>query len=66
MALDRRKPEDIKTRYEARWNVEEVADGLAREKKLSAFISKLSIEEKRWLPEAVEDPDTLYVRERIP
>ena len=59
-------PDALARLYEAGWSVEEVVDGLVRQKKLSAFVSELSTEERKWLLEAVEDPDTLYVRERIP
>jgi len=59
-------PDALARLYEAGWSVEEVVDGLVGQKKLSAFVSELSTEERRWLLETVEDPDTLYVRERIP
>ena len=35
-------------------------------KKLSSFIASFSVDEKMWLLEAVEDPDTLFTRERMP
>ena len=59
-------PDALARLCEAGWSVEEVVDGLVGQKKLSAFVSELSTEERKWLLEAVEDPDTLYVRERIP
>jgi hypothetical protein len=43
-----------------------VIQGIIKEKKLDAFIFALSQEEKEWLAEAIEDPDSLYARERIP
>ena len=43
-----------------------MVQALAQEKKLNRFIEELSQEERKWLADAVEDPDTLYQRERIP
>ncbi|WP_292000248.1 ATP-binding protein [Caldivirga sp.] len=52
--------------YEARWNVEAVLMRIINDKRLKAFTSSLLPEERKWLKEAVEDPDTLLMRERIP
>jgi hypothetical protein len=52
--------------YEAKWDVEAVVGGLARRKRLAAFLLSLSSEERGWLRQAVEDPDTLFARERLP
>nr|KJR72841.1 MAG: ATPase AAA [Thermoproteus sp. AZ2] len=52
--------------YKTNWNYEKVIQGIIKEKKLDAFIFALSQEEKEWLAEAIEDPDSLYARERIP
>jgi energy-coupling factor transporter ATP-binding protein EcfA2 len=52
--------------YEVGWRPEKVVEALAERKKLAAFLPSLSPEEREWLRQAVEDPDTLFVRERIP
>jgi energy-coupling factor transporter ATP-binding protein EcfA2 len=52
--------------YEAKWQPEKVVDALAERKKLAALLPSLSSEEREWLRQAVEDPDTLLARERIP
>jgi len=52
--------------YQARWNVDKVINRIIDRKKLKSFIASLSSDESRWLFEAVEDPDTLLTRERIP
>jgi ABC-type phosphate/phosphonate transport system ATPase subunit len=51
--------------YQADWNTETVVKSLIDSKKLDAFISSLSNDERIWLSEAVNDPDTLFTRERI-
>ena len=50
----------------AGWRPEKVVDALAERKKLAALLLSLSSEEREWLRQAVEDPDTLFVRERLP
>jgi hypothetical protein len=50
----------------AGWRPEKVVDALAERKKLAALLPSLSSEEREWLRQAVEDPDTLLARERIP
>ncbi|WP_291767342.1 ATP-binding protein [Caldivirga sp. UBA161] len=52
--------------YEVEWNVEAILRRIIDDKRLKALASSLSPEERRWLKDAVEDPDTLLVRERIP
>jgi hypothetical protein len=52
--------------YEFKWNVELVTKNLAESKKLDTFISSLSDNEKKWLSEAIIDPDSLLTRDRIP
>jgi thymidylate kinase len=59
-------PEILKMLYMYRWSVDAVIKRLVESKNLRDFVSSLSGDEKRWLCEAVEDPDTLYTRERIP
>jgi len=51
--------------YQADWNTDTVVKSLIDSKKLDAFISSLSSDERMWLSEAVNDPDTLFTRERI-
>jgi Cdc6-like AAA superfamily ATPase len=52
--------------YESEWNAIRVIKNLAESKNLHAFAFSLSSDERRWLLEAVEDPDTLFTRERMP
>jgi hypothetical protein len=51
--------------YQSDWNTDAVVKSLIDSKKLDAFISSLSSDERIWLSEAVNDPDTLFTRERI-
>jgi len=59
-------PNMLRQLYVAGWDVERVVDMLIKEKRLIPFVNSLSQEERRWLADAVEDPDALYQRERIP
>jgi hypothetical protein len=52
--------------YEAGWRPEKVVETLAEKKRLALFAGSLSGEEREWLRQAVEDPDTLFARDRIP
>jgi len=52
--------------YEVKWDVDAVVEGLVDSKELDAFASSLSSEERGYLLEAIEDPDTLLARERMP
>ena len=52
--------------HEAGWRPEKVVEELAERKRLALFTGSLSPEEHEWLRQAVEDPDTLLARERIP
>jgi len=52
--------------HEAGWRSEKVVETLAEKKRLTLFAGSLSGEEREWLRQAVEDPDTLFARERIP
>jgi hypothetical protein len=52
--------------YEAEWEPRKVVEALTERKKLVPLAGSLSPEEREWLLEAVEDPDTLLARERIP
>ena len=46
--------------YEAGWRPEKVVEVLAERKRLGLFAGSLSPEERGWLAEAVEDPDSLW------
>jgi hypothetical protein len=52
--------------YESKWDVNQVIKNLTESKKLNIFTSSLNNDERNWLLEAVENPDTLLTRERIP
>jgi hypothetical protein len=52
--------------YRARWNADEVIKSIIASKDLGTFILSLSAEERKWLMEAVENPDTLLAKERLP
>jgi hypothetical protein len=52
--------------YQMEWSVDEVIKNIITSKKLDTFILTLNTEEKRWLLEAVEDPDTLLAKEKLP
>jgi hypothetical protein len=51
--------------YQAGWDAHAAVKDLAGFKKLNTFTPSLSADERRWLLEAVEDPDTLLTRERM-
>jgi hypothetical protein len=51
--------------YRARWSVDEVVKSIIASKDLGTFILSLSAEERKWLMEAVENPDTLPAKERL-
>jgi hypothetical protein len=59
-------PDMLRKLYLSGWSADVVIGKLIELKKLRGFVSLLSGDERRWLYEAVEDPDTLYTRERIP
>jgi len=52
--------------YQAGWSAESVVEELSRKKRIASLLLSLSPEERGWLAQAVEDPDTLFARERIP
>ncbi len=52
--------------YEAGWNIEKVVNDVISRKRLRAFVSSLSGDERAWLLDAIEDPDTLFTSERMP
>jgi hypothetical protein len=51
--------------YQARWSVGEVIKSIIASKDLDTFILSLSAEERKWLMEAVENPDTLPAKEKL-
>ena len=63
----RRGPENITGNFNRlNWDVDKAVEAVMRAKSLLEFARSLSKEEREWLAEAVEDPDTLFVRERLP
>ncbi|MCC5998699.1 MAG: ATP-binding protein, partial [Thermofilum sp.] len=52
--------------HEAKWSADEVVKSLIASKKLDTIAPTLSPEEREWLRQAVEDPDTLLAREKLP
>jgi hypothetical protein len=46
--------------------VDKAVEAIMRAKSLLEFARSLSKEEREWLAEAVEDPDTPLIRERLP
>jgi energy-coupling factor transporter ATP-binding protein EcfA2 len=59
-------PDMFRRLYLSKWGADDVIMSLIESKGLRDFVSSLSSDERKWLCEAVEDPDTLYTRERIP
>jgi hypothetical protein len=51
--------------YRVEWDASKVVRWVIESRKLKAFTASLSDVEKKWLFEAVEDPDTLFARERM-
>lgn len=58
-------PDALRRLYQANWEINSVVKDVITSRKLEALISSLNDEEKKWLIEAVKDPDTLFVRERL-
>jgi len=52
--------------YQAKWDAKTIVRDLVDFRKLDVFANSLTNDERIWLLEAVEDPDTLLARERIP
>jgi hypothetical protein len=59
-------PGILKQLYRLDWDVDKAVEAIIRAKSLLEFARSLSKEEREWLAEAVEDPDTLLIRERLP
>jgi len=58
-------PDALRRLYQANWDINSVVKDVITSRKLEALISSLNDEEKKWLIEAMKDPDTLFVRERL-
>jgi DNA polymerase III delta prime subunit len=58
-------PDALRRLYQANWEINSVVKDVITSRKLEALISSLNDEEKNWLIEAMKDPDTLFVRERL-
>jgi energy-coupling factor transporter ATP-binding protein EcfA2 len=52
--------------YRLNWDVNKAVEAIMRAKGLLELVKSLSREEREWLARAVEDPDTLFVKERLP
>jgi dephospho-CoA kinase len=52
--------------YRFRWSVDHLVKNMVISRNLHIFTTSLTNDEKRWLYEAIEDPDTLLQRDRIP
>jgi len=58
-------PKALTEIYRAGWDIEIAIERIISRKGLRGFIRALGENERRWLGEAVESPDTLFTRERI-
>jgi hypothetical protein len=58
-------PKALTEIYRAGWDIEIAIERIISRKGLRGFIQALGENERRWLGEAVESPDTLFTRERI-
>jgi hypothetical protein len=58
-------PDALRRLYQANWEIDSVVKDVITSRKLEALISSLNDEEKKWLIEAMKDPDTLFVRKRL-
>jgi Archaeal ATPase. len=59
-------PGILRQLYRLDWDVNKAIEGIIRAKGLIKLVESLSKEEREWLTEALEDPDALFVRERLP
>jgi hypothetical protein len=59
-------PGALASLYLVRWDIDKAIKNIITSKKLDAFIHTLSAEERKWLMEAVENPDTLLTKEKLP
>jgi len=58
-------PDALRRLYQTNWDINSVVKDVITSRKLEALASSLNDEEKKWLIEAMKDPDTLFVRERL-
>uniref|UniRef100_A0A7J2U0T4 AAA family ATPase n=1 Tax=Ignisphaera aggregans TaxID=334771 RepID=A0A7J2U0T4_9CREN len=59
-------PGALASLYMVRWDIDKAIKNIITSKRLDAFIHTLSTEERKWLLEAVENPDTLLAKEKLP
>jgi hypothetical protein len=59
-------PRMLANLYQMKWSVDEAIKSIITFKKLDTFTLTLSAEERKWLLEAVENPDTLLTKEKLP
>jgi energy-coupling factor transporter ATP-binding protein EcfA2 len=52
--------------YRKQWNVDDIITEIIEAKALRRFVTSMKEERRAWLREALDDPDTLYTRERLP
>ncbi|MEM1610659.1 MAG: ATP-binding protein [Sulfolobales archaeon] len=58
-------PKTLAEIYGSGWNIEIAVERIISRKGLRGFIQALEEKERIWLEEAIENPDTLFTRERI-
>jgi energy-coupling factor transporter ATP-binding protein EcfA2 len=58
-------PRVLELLHQLSWSAEKAVEKIVEVKKLRAFVALLSDDERAWLCEAIENPDTLFTRERM-
>ncbi|MGC8571624.1 MAG: ATP-binding protein, partial [Caldivirga sp.] len=58
-------PKILEELYRVSWRVSELLNDAVESRMLRVFVGNLTSAERMWLWEAVEDPDTLFTRERM-
>ncbi|MDK6028808.1 ATP-binding protein [Ignisphaera sp. 4213-co] len=58
-------PSVLENLYKNNLSIDRVVKEIVSRKRLRDFIARLGAEERKWLVEAIEDPDTLYTRSRM-
>jgi hypothetical protein len=58
-------PRVLELLHQLSWSTEKAVEKIVEVKKLRAFVALLSTDERAWLCEAIENPDTLFTRERM-
>jgi len=51
--------------YRKQWNVDDIVTGIIEAKALRRFVTSMKEEERGWLKEVLDDPNTLFTRERL-